>query len=112
MIVALLLSLIGTCWSGLEVYGKQGHGPLALVEIRIISSATAKDGAREHRGERGTRRDKRGGEEFWGEIHEALANLTLLFVLLHVTAAVVTSVIHRENLIKAMITGYKTRRAP
>src|SRR5512139_1315947 len=111
MVVALLLSLIGTCWSGLEAYGEKGHGPLAQVEIRLISSAMADDDE-EDRGEPGTMRGKAEGEEFWGEIHETLSNLTLLLVFLHVAGVLIASAIHRENLIKAMVTGYKSRQAP
>ncbi len=112
MIVALLLSLIGACWSGLEVYGKQGHGPLAQVETRLISSAMANDDEKEHRSERGKKKDKAEGEEVWEEIHEAFSDLTLFLVFLHVVGALIASAIHRENLINAMITGYKTRRMP
>lgn len=112
MVVALLLSLIGACWSGLEAYGRQGHGPLAQVESRLIPSAMAND---EQKGLRSERKGKKGeteGEEFWEEIHEALSNLTLFLAILHVISVLIASAIHRENLIKSMITGYKNRHAP
>lgn len=41
------------------------------------------------------------------ELHEALANAALVAVLAHAAAAVVMSVAHRENLIRAMLTGRK-----
>lgn len=47
-----------------------------------------------------------GGEAF-EEIHEVLANAWLLLVALHVLAVVATSLAHRENLVRAMITGRK-----
>jgi cytochrome b len=112
MVIALLLSLVGTCWSGLEAYGDKGHGPLAQVEVPLISSAMADDDEEERRGEPGTRRGKAEGEEFWEEIHETLSNLTLVLVFLHVAGVLIASAIHRENLIKAMVTGYKSRQAP
>jgi len=112
MAVALVVCLIGACWSGLEVYGKQGYGPLAKHETRVVSSAMANDDEKEQRSERGTEKGKAEGEEFWGEIHEALSNLTLFLVILHIIGSLIASAVHRENLIKAMITGYKTRRAP
>ena len=111
MIFALLVALIGACWSGLEVYGKQGYGPLAQAEVRLVSLAMANDDGKEHRSERGTKKGKAEGEEFWGDIHEALSNLTLFLVFLHVVGVLISSAIDRENLIKGMVTGYKTRRA-
>jgi cytochrome b len=112
MVVALLLCLIGACWSGLEVYGKQGSGPLAQIESPLVSSARANDDQREHQSERGRRKNKAEGEEFWKEIHEAFSNVTLFLVILHVAGVLIASGLHRENLIKSMITGYKTRLAP
>lgn len=111
MVVALLVCLIGACWSGLEAYGAQGHGPLASPGAAVVSQAAANDD-RERRGERASKRRKAEGEEFWEEIHEALSHLTLLLVLLHVIGVLIASALHRENLVKAMITGYKARRAP
>ena len=41
------------------------------------------------------------------EIHSALANATIGLILLHVFGVLVASFEHRENLVKAMITGRK-----
>jgi cytochrome b len=41
------------------------------------------------------------------EAHEIAANLTLTLVVIHVVAVVVSSKLHHENLIKAMVMGYK-----
>jgi cytochrome b len=111
MVVALLLCLTATCWSGLEAYGEEGKGPLAAHEIRVVSSAAAND-ERERRIERGRRKGAAEKDELLEEVHEVLANLTLFLVFLHIVGVLVGSAVHRENLIKAMITGYKTRATP
>lgn len=54
-------------------------------------------------------------ETFWGskemeEIHEALANISLVLVGLHLVGVVLAGYEHGENLIRAMFTGLK--RAP
>ena len=51
-------------------------------------------------------------ETFWGvdwveEVHEMLASALLALIAIHVFGAVLTSLMHRENLIAAMITGRK-----
>jgi hypothetical protein len=50
-------------------------------------------------------------KEFLGEYmtgaHEAISNIALGFVAIHVVAAVIMSFLQKENLIKSMVTGEK-----
>jgi len=112
MIVALLIGLSGTVYSGLMLYAiEEDSGPLAgwvaqdntaTVLPAIISTARADDDDRESRNGEGE-----SGEEFWEETHEVFANLLLLLIALHVAGVIYSSYVEKENLPKAMITGRK-----
>ena len=105
MIVALLASLLVTTISGLELYAiEENAGPLAaLADVgppALVSPALADDDHAYGREE---------AEEFWEELHEVAANLTLALILLHVAGVIIASRAHRENLVRAMVTGRKRR---
>lgn len=48
------------------------------------------------------------GGEWLEELHEGAANTMLALVAVHVLGVLVSSLLHRENLVRAMINGYKT----
>ncbi len=104
MIVALLVTLSGTAFTG---WLMEEPGRVAMLPDlpQIVAPAWADDdGDEQGYGERG----EVGGP--LKEAHEVLANLMLLLVALHVGGVVLASFRHHENLARAMVTGDK--RAP
>ncbi len=87
MVILLMLSLLVTTLSGVLLYGAEDMaGPAAS----LFSQPT---GA-------------------WGgvieAVHELFANFTLLLVGIHVVGVLVESLIHKENLVSAMLSGLKS----
>lgn len=124
MVLALLLSLTGTTLTGLELYAvEDGKGPLAhndttrqfysaLSSNSLISKAQAEDNDDDEKYEGSEGRSKnhtvdKETEEYWEELHELFANFTLVLVFLHVAGVIVSSIVDKENLVKAMFTGKK-----
>ncbi|NEX17858.1 MAG: cytochrome B [Halochromatium sp.] len=121
MVWALLAGVLAIVGSGLVVYAlEEDAGPLAsfvstdelsreAAPFALVSPAQADDDAEGYgeRGEYGERDEHTGGEEFWEELHEVLANLVLLLVFLHIAGVVFASIVTRENLPRSMVTGRK-----
>lgn len=83
MVVLLLVFLAATVVTGLVVYGgDQQAGPLAGMFTKDTGEAVE-------------------------EVHEVFANITLALVFAHIAAVVLACFVLRENLIRAMVTGYK-----
>jgi cytochrome b len=85
MVLLLLVLLAATVTTGLVVYGgEQQAGPLAGLFTKDTGESVE-------------------------EVHELLANITLALILAHIAAVVLASFVLRENLVRAMVTGYKRR---
>ncbi|WGT51204.1 cytochrome b/b6 domain-containing protein [Thioclava nitratireducens] len=106
MIVALLISLSGTAFTGWLMAEPTRIAMLPALP-QIVTPALADEEGEYGEGAEGA---EGGGNEALEELHEVLANLVLLLVALHVAGVVLASFRHRENLARSMLTGDK--RAP
>jgi cytochrome b len=82
-----------------------GHNPLgswAVYAILAVAAATGITGYMTF--------NEIGGDAV-EEVHELLANGWLLLVGVHVAGVILSSFMHRENLVKSMVTGYKQAAA-
>src|SRR5512139_865678 len=52
------------------------------------------------------------GPRWIEDLHEGLANATVALVVVHVLAVILSSALHRENLVRAMLNGYKPGTGP
>jgi cytochrome b len=94
MVIALLVIVSATAGTGIvNLAQDEGAGPLATIVARVERPPRVP----------GQRRPR----PVIKQVHETLANITLALVILHVRGVVLASVAHKENLIAAMITGWK-----
>jgi cytochrome b len=111
MIIVMLFTLLVTAFTGLKTLAIEGQGPLATTDISILRVAYADED--EHDDDdpryRYGHRQKKQIDEFWEDIHESMTSFMIFLVIAHVGGVIVSSWIHKENLLVGMITGIKKK---
>lgn len=96
MVFSLISLLLLQCITGTIAFGGSGEGPLAFLAPDTIN-ATFSPYEAEH------------WTDTVGSVHGILFNLSLVLIGLHILGSIISSLLHRENLIMAMIHGRKKR---
>lgn len=102
MVLALLVTLSGTVYTGMLMEEPSRMGMLPQMPQIVAPAYADEDGEHEREGD---------GESL-EELHETFANLMLLLIALHVSGVVLASFRHHENLTRAMVTGDKRAAGP
>lgn len=106
MIVVMLVCLLATGLTGYVLErARQQPAALASYSLSTAISAIAVARADDDRGE--TRRENGRGPRWLKHTHEFFANLMLWLIFLHLGGVVLESLLHRENLVRAMVSGRK-----
>ncbi len=82
-----------------------GHNPAGSLAIYALLALAVLAGVTGY----AANSDSGGG--WLSELHEGAANAMLGLVVVHIGAVIVSSLIHRENLVASMLNGYKTGQA-
>lgn len=101
MIVALLVTLSGTAFTGWLMEEPERVAMLPDLPAIVAPAFADEEGGYASYGEHGA------VDGTLKEVHETLANLMLLLAALHVGGVVLASFRHEENLARAMVTGQK-----
>ncbi len=79
-----------------------GHNPLGSVSVWLLLGLGILSGVS------GVLTYQDIGGDALEELHELVSDAMLAIVFIHIAGVVVSSVLHRENLVRAMVTGFKS----
>ena len=110
MIIVMLITLLVVVFSGLKTLAIEGKGPLSTTVISILRVAYADEDEHDddHTYRDGHRQNEQ-KDDFWEDIHELMTSFMIFLIVVHVGGVIVSSWIHKENLIMGMITGIKKK---
>ncbi len=98
MVVALLIGLSGSAATGMAM---ESHVRIPAFVASWVPTEANDGGVASEESDAGE------NESAWEEVHELFANLVMVLAILHVTGVAIASFKHRENLVRAMVTGNK-----
>lgn len=107
MVVVMLIALLITAYSGLKTLAAESKGPLAQNSAAMVATVYADDNYEEDDDDRHGHPSEKRMRKFWEEVHEAMTGVMAGLIAFHLLGVMVSSWLHKENLILAMLTGEK-----
>lgn len=131
MIFLMLAALLSISFTGLKALALEGEGPFASNHFELIATAQAHGNETHNKPaspqkpatSSGTSSNTKSAvesaaptqppatpprvEAFWSDAHSLLVDVMLILIGIHIAGVIVSSLLHRENLVRAMITGKK-----
>lgn len=101
---ATTVRYLGSCFKGKPVH-YAGHNPLGAIAIVLMLAIGCGIGIT------GWLNAAGGAGEMFEEVHELFASAMLGVVMVHIAGVIVSSILHRENLARSMVTGLKSGSA-
>ncbi len=113
IILFFLIGSLVVCLSGYAAYATKELKPILGFDsdLSFIENAYAGNDEKEHRTESHHKeeKDEEEGDSIWGDIHEISAQCMVFLILVHIFGVTVSSILHNENLVRAMFTGKKSQ---
>ena len=109
MVLILLTLTLTACTTGIMAYVEDNELALAFESNSTTNIEDSYADVDFDHDENEDDEDEEDESEFWEHAHKGSVYLLLMFTSVHIVAAVVSSKLHKENLIFSMITGKKER---
>lgn len=112
MVLFFLIGSLVICLSGFAAYVTKDikHFPKYGADFSFIEKAYADDDGKKNHADshHKEKKNKTEDDSIWGDVHEISAQCMLFLIVAHIAGVTVSSILHKENLVRAMFTGRKS----
>ncbi|GKT11553.1 MAG: hypothetical protein ISEC1_P0517 [Thiomicrorhabdus sp.] len=105
LIFVMIFALIATSFTGLKTQGLKGEGLLASNDTELVSRIKASKEKQAHQIYYNYLEKEE--KHYWQAAHMYAANFTLFLIFVHLIGVIISSTVHRENIMQSMVDGQK-----